>query len=337
MDAGHLCAFKELAVEIPAQHTDLIEVKQKDRIKARVSEGAFKVLPRIAFDVFNGLIDAAVEPLALGDKDDRVSVWGEAVVKVGESCGLVGDVFEHVEAEDGVDLADVRGEACLILCVHPRDFEVRAILSEAFELLKVERIKLGGDVAFLWEEVLGEGTHSCTDFHDALFDKRANDVSHPMVESLGLAHGFENIRPTVVFVEIVFEGVFEEDAERVNPVFPCDFFAFFISAPVVIDGDFVDAEFAFGDFDGDLGFKAKTFGADGDAFEDFGAKGFVACFHVCEVEIGDGVGEQGQELVSERMPKEQNLSLFTGEKTRAINDVCFSRTQGSKEVFVVVG
>lgn len=135
MDAGHLCAFKELAVEIPAQHTDLIEVKQKDRIKARVSEGAFKVLSRIAFNVFDGLIDAAVEPLALGDKDDRVSVGGEAVVKVSECCGGVGDMFEDVKTEDGVDLADVRGEAGRVLCVHPCDFEIGSILGKAFELL----------------------------------------------------------------------------------------------------------------------------------------------------------------------------------------------------------
>lgn len=200
----------------------------------------------------------------------------------------------------------------------------------------MEWIKLGGDIVFLWEEVLSEGTHSSADFHDTLFDKRANDVGHPSVKSLGLGHGLEDIRPAVVFMEIVFEGVFEEDAKGMEPVFPCDFFAFFVGAAVIIDGDFVDAEFSFGDFEGDLGFKAETFGADGDAFEDLGAKGFVARFHVCEVEIGDGVGEQGQELVSERMPKEQNFSLFTGEKTRAINDVRFSRTQGSKEIFVVV-
>src|ERR1700686_1981911 len=56
------------------------------------------------------------------------------------------------------------------------------------------------------------------------------------------------------------EAVADDAPERLYAVFPGDFFAFFVSAAGVRDGDFVDAPVPFCDFGGDFRFEAEAIG-----------------------------------------------------------------------------
>ncbi len=90
---------------------------------------------------------------------------------------------------------------------------------------------------------------------------------------------------------------------------------------MVGDGDFIDADTATGDLGGNLGFEAEAVFLDGDALDDLASKSFVAGLHVREVEVGEHVGEKGEEAVADRVPEIEDAMCLGSDETGAENDI----------------
>src|SRR6185369_3744732 len=90
----------------------------------------------------------------------------------------------------------------------------------------------------------------------------------------------EEPSPVSLRVQIVDDPEVENYAQGFSAVFPSDLLAFFVGAPVVADGNFVDTQLAFGHLHGDLGLEAETVAADRNALQQVGAEDFVAGLHV---------------------------------------------------------
>ena len=74
-------------------------------------------------------------------------------------------------------------------------------------------------------------------------------------------------------------------------------------AAVVIDGDFIDFTFAFQDLGGDFGLEIEPVRTQLDRADDVAFKGFIAGFHVGEVDVGEAIGKQGEGTVADRVPE----------------------------------
>jgi hypothetical protein len=132
----------------------------------------------------------------------------------------------------------------------------------------------------------------------------------------------------------VGEAETDDTPEGLNPVFPSDFFAFFVGAAGVRDGDFVDAPVPFCDFGGDFRLEAETIGFELNTLEDFAAKDFVASLHVGEFEIGEDVGKQGKHFIGDVMPKIVD-TLRSAEEAGAKDNVGTTVNDGFEEFAVV--
>ena len=133
---------------------------------------------------------------------------------------------------------------------------------------------------------------------------------------------------------LVGEAVADDAPEGLDAVFPGDFFAFFVGAAGVGDGDFVDAPVPFCDFGGDFRFEAETVGLELDALQDFVAENFVAGLHVGEFQIGEDVGEQSEDLVGDVVPEIVD-TLRAAEETGAEDHVGAAIEDGFEEFAVV--
>src|ERR1700752_4985846 len=86
---------------------------------------------------------------------------------------------------------------------------------------------------------------------------------------------------------LIGEAVADDAPEGLDAVFPGDFFALFVGATGVGDGNFIDAPIALGDLGGDFGLEAEAVGFDRDALEDFTTEDLVAGLHIGEFEVGE--------------------------------------------------
>jgi hypothetical protein len=167
-----------------------------------------------------------------------------------------------------------------------------------------KRVFFGGDVEdAAGHEASGNVTDAGANFEDGVTDMGAEFAGEPAQVLRGAGEVVEHAAAVGDGIEVVDQPEFEDDAEGFEAVFPADFLAFFISAAVVTDGHFVNAEFALGALHDDFGLEAETVGADGDALQQVGAKDLVTGFHIGEVEVAEHVGNQGEALVDHGMPE----------------------------------
>ncbi len=82
--------------------------------------------------------------------------------------------------------------------------------------------------------------------------------------------------------KLIGEAVADDAPERLETVFPGDFFAFFVGAAGVGDGDFVDTPLPLRDLGGNFRFEAEAIGFELDALKNLAAKNFIAGFHIGE-------------------------------------------------------
>jgi len=118
--------------------------------------------------------------------------------------------------------------------------------------------------------------------------------------------------------------VLQDAVDSAKAVFPADFFAFFVGAPVVGNAHLINAAARLGDFGGNFWLKAKAVFLNADRLDDFAAKGFVAGFHVAKVNIGHHVRQQRQELVAHHVPKVDHAVGSAAHKARAKYHIGFA-------------
>ena len=87
-----------------------------------------------------------------------------------------------------------------------------------------------------------------------------------------------------------------DGAEAVSPAY---FLAFLIGATIVGDAHLINAyAFETGDFGGYFRLKTEAFLLEIDALNYVGTEKLVAGFHVGEVQVGEHVGQEGEEAVA---------------------------------------
>ena len=99
------------------------------------------------------------------------------------------------------------------------------------------------------------------------------------------------------------EVVLDDAVNRNNPVAPSYFLALFIGSSVVGDTHLVDTATESGNLCCNLRFKAKAVLLYLYVLDDFSPEDLVASLHVREVEVGEHIGEQGQEAIANPVPE----------------------------------
>lgn len=164
-------AAENAAIEVPAGEGDAVEAEDMLDGEAGGGDGVVELCAGIAAVMAEGVVDFAVGPLALGDEDDGAAAGDEGLMDVAER-GLFGlDVFEDVEADDGVDgFAEIRevggiGEIALA------EGDVGAVLEARGKTGEVFGVEVSGDVAFAaGDQLTGEVADACSDFEDGMAD-----------------------------------------------------------------------------------------------------------------------------------------------------------------------
>src|SRR4029077_16665682 len=91
-----------------------------------------------------------------------------------------------------------------------------------------------------------------------------------------------------------------------------------------------------GNFCGDFGFEAEAVGANLNALQDFLAKNLVASLHVGEFQVGEDVGEQGEEFVGDVVPEIVH-ALRAAEKAGAEDDIRATVEEGLEQFGIDAG
>ena len=105
-----------------------------------------------------------------------------------------------------------------------------------------------------------------------------------------------------------------------HPVFPGDFFPFFIGPAAVGNGHFIDPGSQFGDFGRELGFKAEAVRFQLNLIEKLTSEHLVTDFHVRQIQIVQHIGKQRQKFVAQIVPEKEH-PVGTAEKAGAIHDI----------------
>ena len=131
--------------------------------------------------------------------------------------------------------------------------------------------------------------------------------------------------------------VFENAIDGAEAVFPSDLLSFVKGSSVIGDPDLVDPHIRnAGDLCRDFGLKAESIFLQLNSLDDFSSEHLVAGFHVTQVQVGECIAQGGQELVSERMPKEENAMRLATGITRSIDHIGMTVQQGLKKQIVFV-
>src|SRR5258708_4395243 len=91
-----------------------------------------------------------------------------------------------------------------------------------------------------------------------------------------------------------------------------------------------------GDFGSDFGFEAEAVGANLNALQYFLAKNLVASLHVGEFQVGEDVGEQGEEFVGDVVPEIVD-ALRAAQEAGAEDDVGAAVEDGLEQLGIVAG
>ena len=98
--------------------------------------------------------------------------------------------------------------------------------------------------------------------------------------------------------------VLQDAVDGAHAVLPADFFAFFKGASVVADSDLIDTDFGHaGDFGSDFGLESEAIFAQLEWLNEVAAKELVAGLHVGKVQVGEHIGQEGEEFIAQRMPE----------------------------------
>ena len=159
-----------------------------------------------------------------------------------------------------------------------------------------------------------EGPDSGADLEDPLPQVRRELAEEPAVVLLGPGQPHQRLVAGVHVVLVVHqEPVLQGRPQGGDAVGPPDLLAFPVAASRVGDRHLVDARAHPGQLGGQLGLDAEAVRPDHDAPGEVGPHRLVARLHVRQVQVGDGVGDQGQELVRDVVPEEEHPARRAGE------------------------
>jgi len=96
----------------------------------------------------------------------------------------------------------------------------------------------------------------------------------------------------------------QDDVGRLHAVLPPDLLPFPVCPPIIGDPHFIDAASGPGYLGRDLRLNAETVLLNAQPLDNIGPEQFVAGFHVGEIQVGEHVGEEGEDSVSHIMPEE---------------------------------
>src|ERR1700730_12114025 len=111
------------------------------------------------------------------------------------------------------------------------------------------------------------------------------------------------------------DRVLQQAPEGAKPVLPADLLAFFVGAAPVADANLIDAQPPLGYLDCYLWFKAEAVLLNGNRLDDVPTEYLVASFHVAQVNVGEAVRQQSEQLVTHKMPEVKNPMRPAAEKT----------------------
>src|SRR5271170_3076416 len=80
--------------------------------------------------------------------------------------------------------------------------------------------------------------------------------------------------------KLIDKTIFDQCPNGSKAILPSNLFAFLVIAPIVRDGQLIEANALFQYFGSDFRLKLEAIGLDGDALENRGGKNLVAGFHV---------------------------------------------------------
>ncbi len=262
-------------------------------------------------------VERAVDGLSFGDQDDGPAAGFECGMDVAEGTEVILDVFDDVEADDGIELLLHPLEVRRIGRVHPLHLQRLAVGETVLEPLQMLTVDIGGDIALpSGDQLPGEIPHASADFQNAPADEGGDGLGHPPVEVRRIGEGIED-RLVGIGIDIRREGVPQNHPERLEGIFQADFLAFLVGAAVVADGGFVDLGLTLGELDGNFGFESEAVRPDGDALQQRSAEGLVAGLHVGKVQVGDHVAHGGEHPVGQRVPVVEHPAFPGGQEAGA--------------------
>ena len=94
--------------------------------------------------------------------------------------------------------------------------------------------------------------------------------------------------------------------------------------PAAADADFVDAEAALGDLDRDFGLEVEAIFLDWNGLKNLPAEGFVAGLQGSHVHVGEGIGDEGEDPVSDVVPEVEDAVRGGAEEAGSVDDVGFA-------------
>src|SRR4029450_7390501 len=108
------------------------------------------------------------------------------------------------------------------------------------------------------------------------------------------------------------EPVLDDTPQRVHPIAPANLFAFFIGSPAVGDAYFVYTPLVTGHLDGDFWLTTEPILLKRKRVEYLATKGLIARLHIGQVDVSDGIAQQGEHKVTDPMPKIEAAPLRAG-------------------------
>src|SRR5213079_1724387 len=131
--------------------------------------------------------------------------------------------------------------------------------------------------------------------------------------------------------------VFKNRVNCPETILPADLLPFRVSPSAVRDSHFVHSAAFAGKLGDNFWLDAKTILFYLNRLNKWSAKGFVASFHVCQINVGEHVGEQCQKLVADHVPKEKNAMRSPTQEAGAQDGIRFSRHKGFQKHGIVFG
>jgi len=119
---------------------------------------------------------------------------------------------------------------------------------------------------------------------------------------------------SAVLIQASEEPILDDTPDGTDAVFPIDFLALGVGAPVVGDGDFVDADAFLGELGSDLRLESEAIFLDWDGLQNFPPHGFIAGFHIRKIYVSKHVGHEREEAIAHGVPEVEHTVFLRANK-----------------------
>src|SRR5665213_723350 len=215
-------------------------------------------------------VDGAISGWIVRDQQNQPPARLEQGSHGSERRGVILKMFEHIEADHGIELPLERKKMFRVRCVERPDPHGRAVPEPVPEAVEILTFDIGCNVERpARAEMPAEIPRARSDFENPAAGVGGNRVRQPAIELRREGKRVENRMPRIV-VKPAGEARPEDDPYGLERVAQTDLLAILISPAMVADGRFVNAGFAPRELDGQFGFDAETVALDGNRFHERG-------------------------------------------------------------------